>query len=144
MNTLPTTSEGIAAFIAAFEACSLPKECWTHSAHILGGAWFVHQLGEAAALDHMRLCIKRYNLAVGGENTATGGYHETVTTFWIKMLHAFLQDRRSLERAEFAAAAVSHFAPQRDLYSRYYDFDVVASTEARARWAPPNRQPIVS
>jgi hypothetical protein len=142
-NPLPSTSEEIATFIAAFEDCSLPKERWTHGAHILGGAWYVHQLDEATALDHMRLCVKRYNLAVGGENTASAGYHETATVFWIKLLHAFLQNNGSLDRAEFADTAVAHFAADRHIYSRYYDFDIIASTEARARWISPNLQPIL-
>ena len=62
-NTLPATESEITAFLAAFEDGSLPKQCWTHSAHLLAGAWYVHQLGEARALDHMRTCVQRYNEA---------------------------------------------------------------------------------
>lgn len=142
MGDLPTTEAGIDAFLAAFEDGSLPKEQWTHAAHVLGGACYVHRLGEADALDHMRTCVRRYNEAVGGQNTATSGYHETVTVFWIKLLHAFLLAKQPVGRAEFAAFAVAHFVPQRDIYRRYYDFDVVASTEARARWVAPNLRSI--
>ena len=142
MDDLPTTEAGIDAFLASFEDGSLAKERWTHAAHILGGASYVHRLGEAAALDHMRACVKRYNEAVGGKNTATSGYHETVTAFWIKLLHAFLFGKKPIDRAEFAMLAVAHFAPQRDIYQSYYDFDVVASTEARARWIAPNLKSI--
>jgi hypothetical protein len=142
MDGLPTTEAEIDAFLARFEDGSLPKEQWTHAAHILGGAWYVHRLSEAAALDHMRTCVRRYNEAVGGKNTATSGYHETVTVFWIKLLHAYLLAKQPIGRAEFAGLAVSHFVPQRDIYRRYYDFDVVASTEARAQWIPPNLRPL--
>jgi hypothetical protein len=142
MNALPKSEAEISAFLAGFEDGSLPKERWTHAAHILGGACYVHRLGEAAALDHMRMCVKRYNEAVGGKNTATSGYHETVTAFWIKLLHAFLLEKQPIDRAEFATLTVEHYASQRDIYQRYYDFDVVASTEARARWIPPNLKPI--
>ena len=138
MNNLPTTHEEIACFIAAFEAGALPKELWTHGAHLLGGAWYVHLLGEEAALKHMRGCVQRYNVAVGGQNTATSGYHETVTIFWIKLLSTFLLNRQPMARSEFVNLAVAHFEPQRDIYARYYDFDVIASAEARARWIPPN------
>ena len=30
------------------------------------------------------MCVGRYNEAVGGKNTETSGYHETITVFWIK------------------------------------------------------------
>ncbi len=84
----------------------------------------------------------RFNESVGGQNTPTSGYHETVTVLWIKLLAAFHRDTAPTSRAAFAARAVEHFAPQRDLLSRFYDFDLVASTEARQRWIPPTLQPL--
>jgi hypothetical protein len=43
-----------------------------------------------------------------------------------------------MERAAFAALAVNRFVEQRDIFRRYYDFDVVKSTEARLQWVEPN------
>jgi hypothetical protein len=140
--SLPATEENIDLFLAAFEAGTLPKERWTHSAHILGGACYVHRLGEAAALDHMRSSVQRFNLAVGGQNTTTSGYHETVTAFWIKLLAAFLTSNQPITRADFATLAVAHFAPQRDIYTRYYSYNLIDSIEARAHWQPPDLQPL--
>jgi hypothetical protein len=142
MDGLPTTEAGIDVFLAAFEDGSLPKERWTHGAHILGGACYVHRLGEAAALEHMRTCVRRFNEAVGGKNTETSGYHETVTVFWIKLLHAYLATKQPIGRAGFAALAVARFEQQREIFQKYYDFDVVASVEARARWVAPNLRSI--
>ena len=142
MTPLPSTEFEIDEFLAAFEAGTLPKERWTHGAHLLAGACYVHQLGQAAAIDHMRTCVRRYNEAVGGKNTATSGYHETITVFWIKVLDALLLNVQPIARADFAALAVERFKPQRDLFRRFYDFDVIASTEARAAWIPPTREEI--
>ncbi|HEX4651655.1 MAG TPA: hypothetical protein VH250_09150 [Granulicella sp.] len=142
MPTLPTTEAEIDAFLHAFESCTLPKSEWTHAAHIFTGACLVHTLGESAAIDRMRLCLCRFNESVGGQNTPTSGYHETVTVLWIKLLAAFHRDTAPTTRAAFAARAVEHFAPQRDLLARFYDFDLVASTEARQRWIPPTLQPL--
>jgi len=135
--TLPTTEAEIDSFLDAFESCTLPKSEWTHSAHIFTGACFVHTLGEPAAIDHMRRSIRRYNESVGGQNTSTSGYHESVTVLWIKLLAAFHRETAPASRAAFAAHAVEHFAPQRDIFARFYDFDLVASTDARQRWIPP-------
>jgi hypothetical protein len=140
MTALPATEIEIDEFLAAFESGTLPKERWTHAAHLLAGSCYVHCLGQASAINHMRTCVRRYNEAVGGKNTATSGYHETITVFWIKVLDALLFQAQPITRAEFAALAVERFASQRDLFRRFYDFDVIASTEARAVWIPPTRK----
>ena len=139
---LPATEEDIDIFLAAFEDGTLPKERWTHAAHLLGGACYVYQLGAEAALNHMRICVPRYNIAVGGENTFDSGYHETVTIFWIKLLAAFLAEQQPVTRAEFAARAVAHFASPWDVYGRYYSYNVIRNTEARAHWRAPDLLPL--
>jgi hypothetical protein len=142
MTPLPTTEVEIDDFLAAFESGTLPKERWTHAAHLLTGACYVHRLGQALAIDHMRQCVRRYNEAVGGKNTATSGYHETITVFWIKVLDTLFRQARPVAREEFAALAVERYASQRDLFRRFYDFDVVGSIEARAVWMPPTLEEI--
>jgi hypothetical protein len=142
MTPLPATEVEIDDFLAAFESGTLPKERWTHAAHLLTGACYVHRLGQSTAIHHMRTCVRRYNEAVGGKNTATSGYHETITVFWIKVLEALLRHAQPIARPQFAALAVERFASQRDLFRRFYDFDVVASIEARAEWIPPTREEI--
>jgi hypothetical protein len=133
---LPTSEPDIDAFIAAFEAGSLPRERWSHAAHILAGACYVHSLGEAAAIDRMRDRVSAYNLAVGGQNTPTSGYHETVTVFWIKLLATQTRDNES--RSTFAHRVVYELAQVRNIYADFYDFDILTSTEARRTWIEPN------
>ena len=141
-DPLPHDEAGIDAFIAAFEDGTLPKSRWTHAAHILTGSCYVHSFGEHAALDRMRARVSAYNVAVGGQNTPTSGYHETVTVLWIKILAGFRREHPALARARFATLAVEHFAGQKDILRRYYDFDVVASQEARRAWLPPTLLPL--
>jgi hypothetical protein len=141
-DPLPSDESGIDVFIAAFEDGTLPKSRWTHAAHILTGSCYVHTFGERAALDRMRARVSAYNVAVGGQNTPTSGYHETVTVLWIKILTAFRREHPALARAPFATLAVEHFSSQKDIFSRYYDFDVVASPEARRAWQLPTLMPL--
>ncbi|NUQ29633.1 MAG: hypothetical protein HOQ35_14120 [Acidobacteriaceae bacterium] len=138
MHPLPSTPEEIAAFVSAFEAGTLPKERWTHGAHILSGAWYVHALGPEKALTEMRKRIRSYNEAVGTQNTDTSGYHETITVFWIRVLAAELVRRPETARAVFVTEAVEEFGPQRDILTRYYSFNVAKSTEARRVWIEPD------
>ena len=134
---LPVTEPEIDEFLASFETGTLPKTHWTHGAHLLTGACYVHARGEAAAIDKMRLCVKRYNVAVGGENTDSSGYHETITVAWIKLLARLLRECQPIDRAAFAALAVARFEADRGIWQRYYDFDLVNSVEARRAWVPP-------
>jgi hypothetical protein len=140
----PATEEEIDAFLAAFEAGTLPKAEFTHAAHVLTGACFVHRLGEIEASHHMRDCIRRFNEAVGGRNTETSGYHETITVFWIKIIAALLGAEPPLSRMAFAAHAVRTFKDRRDLFREFYDFDVLGSVEARRNWISPSTKAIVA
>lgn len=135
---LPVTEPEIDLFIAAFEAGTLHKDRWTHAAHILAGACYVHTLGETAAIARMRVCVSAFNLAAGGKNTPTSGYHETITVFWIKLLAAHHRPKET--RAQFACRAVRDLAPCRNIYADFYTFDILASTHARRFWIAPNRR----
>lgn len=137
---LPQSEPEMEEFVGAFEAMTLPKERWTHGAHLLTAAWYMHGLGEAEALDRMRRNVSRYNVAMGGKNTATSGYHETVTAFWMKALAGLLREcshREGVGRAAFARMAVERFEGDREILRRFYDFDVVGSEVARRLWVEP-------
>jgi hypothetical protein len=134
---LPVTEQEIDAFLAEFEAGRMPKARWTHGAHLLTGACYVHGLGETAAIDKMRLCVRRHNESVGTANSDTGGYHETITIAWIKLLAGLLREAEPMERAAFATLAVERFVNDRGIFSRYYDFDLPSSIEARRTWVAP-------
>lgn len=138
MPTLPVTEAEIEEFLAAFEGCMLPKERWTHGAHILAGACYVRELEREAAIDKMRLCVRRFNESVGGKNTETSGYHETITVMWLRLQHGLWMESQPMGKAEFARLAVERFEPQRAVFREYYGFDVVGSTEARLGWVEPD------
>ena len=136
-HNLPHTEAEIDEFLRAFEAGTLAKERWTHAAHLLGGACYVHEMGEARALDHVRTRIKHFNESVGGKNTETSGYHETITAFWVKVIAAFRRLHPEMPRAEFAHLVVETFADKKAYFRDFYDFDVVESRDARREWIAP-------
>ena len=144
-ETLPATEQELDAFLAAFEAGTLPKERFSHAGHLLAGACYVHRMEESAAIDHMRICVRRFNEAVGGRNTETSGYHETITRFWLEIVRAYIAALPAgLTPVDVTRRVVEEFAPKRDLFRDYYDFDVLKSREARAVWIPPNQSPGVT
>ena len=64
-------------------ARTLPKPRWTHEAHLLACVSLVRRNGAAAALAVLREAIPLYNEATGVANTPTGGYHDTLTVFYV-------------------------------------------------------------
>jgi hypothetical protein len=72
--------------VAQFENCTLPKEEWTHQAHLTVGLWYASRLPYQEALVAVREGILRLNAAHGVPTTPTRGYHETITRFYVRVL----------------------------------------------------------
>lgn len=134
------TDESLAAFIKGFEEGTYPKEQWTHQAHVAMAAWYLtgYPLPEATRI--IRAAIPAYNVAQGGKNTETSGYHESLTIFWIWIVAGFLAGLPAfMPRREMVAAAAGRYGAERTLHKRFYEYDVVNDTEARRVWvAPPS------
>lgn len=131
------SAEAWAAFVAEWEAETLPKGRWTHAAHVAVGAGYTVR-HRAAAFERIKAGILRYNTAVGTRNTETSGYHETLTRFWANVLAKIVDGCENPLQA--ARTAVTMLGSQRDLPRLYYSFDVVQSRKARRKWIPPDRQ----
>jgi len=128
------------AFVAAWQAGSLPKAAWTHAAHVAVCAWHAWPATPPAALvDQMRAGIRAFNEAVGTPNTATSGYHETLTRFWCERVQAHLTQSPAASRLAAVRSAVAHLGDARGLHREFYDIDVVADPAARATWVAPRR-----
>lgn len=130
-----TSPEIFHYFVAAWQDCTLPKEAFTHAAHVAVAAHFI-AVSPEDALAQLRSGIRRFNEAVGGANTADAGYHETLTRFWTILVARHVPAGATPLRA--ARAATAEFGHRRDLHTLYYSFDVVRSTEARRLWIPPD------
>lgn len=87
--------EKIKALVTQFQDRTLPKEAWTHEAHLIVALWYVQNYSKAEATCLLRAGIINYNVSVGTVNTPTGGYHETITLFWIGVIYDFLKSIKS-------------------------------------------------
>jgi hypothetical protein len=139
MIALPhlATEETLARFIRDFEQGTLPRSDWTHAAHLAVAAWYLLALAEPQATEQVRNGIRHYNECAGIPNTTDSGYHETLTRFWLGIVSGFLgRGDRSAGRLQQVRRVVAEFGSQRDLYRKFYSFDVVQSREARREWVP--------
>jgi hypothetical protein len=127
------------AFISAFEDGTLPRPRWTHAGHVTAAFYYLRTFDAAEATRRIRSGILHYNGCLGVANTATSGYHETLTLFWIARVREFL-DRAPAGSSEekLLQDVLGAFGARSDLWKEYYSFDVVRSTEARRRWIAPD------
>ena len=72
-----------ADFLAAFEACTIPRADWTHEAHVRMAWLYLTRLPFADALHRVRAGIRRYNDSLGGT-----GYHDSWAAF-VQLARAF-------------------------------------------------------
>jgi len=137
--------EELEALVSGFEDCSLAKPRWTHRAHLAVGLVYCDRMPAPVALALLRERIRRYNVASGGENTSTAGYHETITRFYLYIVRRFIaEERKEADGGTLAERANRLFQRYgaRDLPRRYYSEARLFSVEARASWVEPDLRPL--
>jgi glycosyltransferase involved in cell wall biosynthesis len=128
---------------ARFVACTLPKSEWTHTAHLKVGAWHVDRYGPAEALRRLRAGIRRLNDSHGTVNSATSGYHETVTAAYVRLLAAFLDAcPAGMPLEKWIERLVSSPLADKNVLLAFYTRDTLMSARARAEWIEPDIAPI--
>ena len=138
-----TDSSEIERLLAGFESCSLPKPMWTHRAHLAVALCYCERKSSDQALRLMREGIRRYNVATGGSNSETSGYHETITWFYIWLVDHCLRSGK-LTRGDLAERANGLYASYgaRDLPLRHWSKERLMSVEARREWVEPDVLPL--
>ena len=134
--------DDIRAIGEAMLACTLPKEGWTHEAHLSTCLWLLTERPDIDVDAQIGDLIRRYNASVGGVNDATQGYHETITRAFVAGVRAYLA--RSGERDLLAAVNGLLVAPegQRDWPLRFWSRDLLFSPEARLAFVAPDLAPL--
>jgi hypothetical protein len=125
-----------------FLARTLPKSEWTHEAHLRVGLWHALHHQEADVLNLLRERIRAYNVSTGVANTPNSGYHETVTRFYVRIIHHYLGSA-DCERPidDLARELIARFG-DRHLPLRHYTRERLFSPEARLGWIAPDLQPL--
>ena len=136
MNFFHSEQE-IKALVKQFQERTLPIEQWTHKAHLTVACWHLLSYSEAAATCLLRSGIITYNVAVGSKNTPDGGYHETLTLFWIKIIGDFLVEQEGTLLIKINAFLASPYA-DKTIPFQYYSKPYLMSTEGRAKWINPD------
>ena len=130
--------------VEEFEACTLPKAAWTHEAHLAVALWYASRMPYEEALAAMREGIQRFNAAHGVRTTPTGGYHETITRFYMRVICDHVAAEGEGLGGDWAQRVDRLLARYgaRDLPLRHYSTDRLMSADARFGWVEPDLQPL--
>ena len=132
----------ITDLFAGFCDLSLPKEHWTHEAHLIGALCLIRDFGLAEAETKMPDMIRSFNIAKGGVNTDEEGYHQTLTVLYLRILAKFYADNQHMPFAQLCKAALNAPIGERSYPLGYYTKEILFSVDARRHWVEPNLKPL--
>jgi hypothetical protein len=132
----------IERLVSAFESCTLPREHWTHRAHLTVALWYLMRHEIEGATDIIRRNIQDYNRAHGVLTTRTSGYHETITLFFVQVVHGYLRRVRGDCSIVALFNEVIAACGDKNLPLMFYSKERLMSWEARRRWVEPDLRPL--
>ena len=120
-------------------ACTLDRPEWTHEAH-LGATTYLLLKRPDIDLDlELPGIIRRFNASVGGVNSNTEGYHETITRAYLHGIRFFLSEAEVSEPLhELVNELLLSPMGRRDWPLRFWLKDRLMSSEARRHFVEPD------
>jgi hypothetical protein len=120
-------------------ACTLARREWTHEAHLAATTYLLLRRPDVDLDRELPGIIRRFNESVGGVNSDTGGYHETITRIFLHGMRLFLFEANITERLyELVNELLLSPMGRRDWPLRFYSPGRLLSVEARRGFIPPD------
>ena len=123
----------ISELVRAFETCEIHPAEFKHYQHLAVALWYLQHHPYEAASEKMRSGIQRLAAAYG-----KSGYHETITVFWLKVVHGFLLKADSRATIFELASEVASEYGHKNLIAEYYSEELLASVKAKNEWVEPD------
>jgi hypothetical protein len=122
-----------------FLARTLPKAEWTHEAHLATTTWLLLRRPDIDVDRELPDLIRRYNESVGGVNSDSEGYHETITRVFLAGVRLFLAEADRTEPLhELVNELLLSPMGRRDWPLRFYSRDRLLSVHARRLFVAPD------
>ena len=120
-------------------ARTLPKAEWTHEAHLATTTWLLLHRPYIDVDNELPGLIRSYNQSLGGVNSDSEGYHETITRVFLHGVRLFLSEAdRSEPLHELVNELLMSPMGRRDWPLRFYSRERLLSVEARKAFVPPD------
>ena len=117
--------------------CRTPE--WTHEAHLAATTYLLVKRPEIDLDSELPGLIRRFNESVGGVNSDSEGYHETITRVFLHGVRLFLREAdRSEPLHELVNELLLSPIGRRDWPLRFYSRERLFSVEARRDFVEPD------
>ena len=123
-------------------ACALPREAWTHEAHLAACLWLLSERPDIDVDAEIAGLIRRFNESVGGVNDDHGGYHDSITRAYVAGVRLFLSETTEEGLAARVNALLLSDAGRRDWPLRFYSRELLFSVPARRGFVAPDLAPL--
>jgi len=123
-------------------ACALPREAWTHEAHLSACLWLLTERPDIDIDAEIATIIRRFNESVGGVNDDTQGYHDSITRAYIAGVRLFLRETAETDLAARVNALLLSDIGRRDWPLRFYSRERLFSVKARRGLIEPDLAPL--
>jgi len=133
------TDADIAHLGEGLVACSLSKAEWTHEAHLAATTYVLLRRPDIDLDEALPGLIRRFNESVGGVNSDSEGYHETITRAYLRGVRLFLAEAdRDAPLHELVNALLLSPMGSRDWPLRFWSKERLMSREARLAYIAPD------
>lgn len=119
-------------------ACALPREAWTHEAHLGACLWLLTERPDIDVDAEIATIIRRFNESVGGVNDDTQGYHDSITRAYVAGVRLFLSETPETELAARVNALLRSDMGRREWPLRFYSRELLFSVAARRNFVEPD------
>lgn len=134
-----TSDASVARVGEGLLARDLPREEWTHEAHLAATTYLLLRHPEIDLDAELPDLIRGYNESVGGVNSDTEGYHDTITRAFLRGIRLFLSEADLREPLhELVNGLLLSPMGRRDWPLRFYSRERLLSVEARRVFVEPN------
>jgi hypothetical protein len=123
-------------------ACALPRETWTHEAHLAACLWLLTERPDIDVDEAIGAIICRFNESVGGVNDDRQGYHDSITRAYVAGVRLFLAETGETGLAARVNAMLLSDVGRRDWPLRFYSRELLFSVEARQGFVEPDLAPL--
>ncbi len=120
-------------------AHTLPRAEWTHEAHLAATTYLLLKRPDVDLDARLPDIIRSYNKSVGGVNSDTEGYHETITRTFLRGVRLFLAEADPKEPLhELVNELLLSPMGRRDWPFRFYSRERLFSVAARRDFVGPD------
>ena len=134
--------EDISAIGEGLLARTLPREAWTHEAHLGACLWLLSERPDIDVDAEIAGIIRHYNESVGGVNDDTQGYHDSITRAFVAGVRMFLAETAKAGLAARVNALLGSDIGRRDWPLRFYSRELLFSVPARRGFVEPDLAPL--